>query len=149
MQKISHSQSIEVGLLFMGLSNIRALRLVLIYFHIPKKTTRFMFPSFCSALSDSLSWLLSSAGFVPLFSVCLAMLAPFTCPNVCSVHLAMSTCSALSNRHLLWAFPAKGRKVKICLFGHKLLQLDTNQTPRLSSKITLHLFKVVSITLPQ
>lgn len=39
MQEISHSQSIGVGLLFMGLSNIRALRLVLIYFHIPKKTT--------------------------------------------------------------------------------------------------------------
>lgn len=40
-------------------------------------------------------------------------------------------------------------KATICLFGHKLLQLDTNQTPGLSSEITLNLFKVVAITLPQ
>lgn len=50
---------------------------------------------------------LPATGFVPLFAVHLATSAPFTCPNVCSVHLAMSTCLALSNQCRLWAFPAR------------------------------------------
>lgn len=50
---------------------------------------------------------LPATGFVPLFAVHLATSAPFTWPNVCSVHLAMSTCLALSNQCCLWAFPAK------------------------------------------
>lgn len=50
---------------------------------------------------------LPATGIVPLFAVHLAVSAPFTCPNVCSVHLAMSTCLALSNQSCLWAFPAR------------------------------------------
>lgn len=95
MQKISHSQSIELGLLFMGLSNIRALRLMLIYFHIPKKTTRFMFPSFCSALSDSLSWLLSSV-HCWLCSFVFSLLS-----YACSLHLSKCLLCPLSHVHLL------------------------------------------------
>lgn len=91
---------------------------------------------------------LASAGFVPLFAVHLATSVPFTCANVYSVHLAISTRLASSNQSCLWTFPAS-RRGDNCLFGHKLLQLDTNQTPGLSSRITLHLFKVVAITLPQ
>ncbi|MEQ2185362.1 hypothetical protein GOODEAATRI_017437 [Goodea atripinnis] len=39
---------------------------------------------------------LSTAGFVPLFAVHFTRSASFTCPNVCSVHFAVSTCSAPS-----------------------------------------------------
>lgn len=47
-----------------------------------------------------------AVGFVPLFAVHLATSASSTCPNVCTVHLAMSTCLALL-KCCRWAFPVK------------------------------------------
>lgn len=76
---------------------------------------------------------------------------------VCSLHLSKCLLCPLSHVHLLVLVKSvssvgvsgEEQKATICLFGRKLLQLDTNQTPGLSSRIALHLFKVVAISLPQ
>lgn len=68
---------------------------------------------------------LPATGIVAPFAVHLAASAPSARPNVCSVHLPMSTeISAVGGRFL------RGAKATICLLWDKHLQTDTKRGPR-------------------
>lgn len=67
---------------------------------------------------------LAATGIVALFAVHLAASAPSAGPNVCSVHLPMSTeISAVGGRFL------PGGKATICLLWDKHLQTDIKRRP--------------------
>lgn len=80
---------------------------------------------------------LSNAGFVPLFAVHFARPAFFTCPNVCSVHFAVSTRSAPS------AGVSTSRKGDNLPLQPQAVAAGCKPDPVAEQQITLHLFKVV------